>query len=339
MNRTDVEKQLVDVLRRSSLSGSDREIDLGDPLGEQGLGLDSLALVEFVTAVENRFQVELPDEIWTERDKLSIRHCADLILDSGHEVIQPVADHESRHGWQNAIGLSWSKKASSAFRELGTTRALAWMVGRVAVHIADWVYLRQKNYILKATVAKRHIPRKASSLDLDLRQLSADDAVAFDEFCSSVIYVTATSERMNLKTFHKRMEAGHVCLGAWYEDRIVGVDWLTDEGYRCRSTGLYLHWASESCFAMELYEHPAFLEKGIGLALIGYSLALAKERGYREQVTMVLARNVRMLSAAVQLFGYQKVGEIETRRILFKPFSKWSIGGRSGWGGEVLLSP
>ncbi len=338
MNRTDVEREVAEVLRRSSLSGSDRKIALDNAMGAQGLGLDSLALVEFVTAVENRFQIELPDEVWTERDKLSIRYCVDLIMSLGQEVLRPIADYELRQGWQTTIGLSWTEKASSAFREFGTLRALAWIVGRVGLHIADWFYLRQKNYILTAAVREREIPRHAPSMDLDLRAVSRDDSVAFDEFCASIVYRTVTDERMNTQTFHERLDAGYVCLGAWHDNRIVGIDWLTDEGYSCPSTGLDLHWSSESCFAMELYEHPAFLGKGVGLALIGYSLVVAKERGYREQVTMVLARNVRMLSAAVQLFGFERVGEIETTRILFKPFSKWDVGGQSGWGGRVMLT-
>jgi GNAT superfamily N-acetyltransferase/acyl carrier protein len=338
MNRTDIEHELVELLRRSSLSSSDREIGVGDALGQQGFGLDSLALVEFVTAVENRFEIELPEEVWTERDKLSIRYCADLILSSGRQVLRPIADCEPRQRWQSTIGLSWTEKAASARREFGTMRALAWIVGRVGLHIADWFYFREKNYILTAALRERDIPGHASSVDLDLRAVSSDDSAAFDEFCSSIVYRTVTNERMNLQTFHKRLDAGYVCLGAWHDNRIVGIDWLTDEGYGCPSTGLHIHWPSESCYAMELYEHPAFVGKGVGLALIGYSLAVAKERGYREQVTMVLARNVRMLSAAVQLFGFEKVGEIETVRILFKPFSKWDIGGRSGRGGRVMLT-
>jgi GNAT superfamily N-acetyltransferase len=94
--------------------------------------------------------------------------------------------------------------------------------------------------------------------------------------------------------------------------------------------GLHLCWSSESCYAIELHEHPPFLGTGVGLALIGYSLAVAKERGCRERVTMALARNLRMLSAAVQLFSFERVSKIETARMLFKPFSKWDIGGSPG---------
>ena len=50
MNRNQVERDIVQLLRQTALSGSDREIRTLDPLGELGLGLDSLALVQFYWA-------------------------------------------------------------------------------------------------------------------------------------------------------------------------------------------------------------------------------------------------------------------------------------------------
>jgi acyl carrier protein len=338
MNRSEVEREVVAVLRQSSLRGSERQIGLDDALGGQGLGLDSLGLVEFVTALENRFQIELPDDLWTEREKLSIRHCAELIAKSGVTMSLVAQAYEPIPNQRSTIGLSWSEKATSSIRELGIVRGIAWMVGRVGLHIADWFYLRQKNYILTADLTRQSVPRQTSSIDLILREVSADDGRAFGEFCSSVVYRTIANRRMSMELFRKRLSAGYVCLGAWHDDILVGVSWLSDEGYKCAVTGLQLYWPNESCYAMELFEHPEHVSKGVGLALLGYSLAVAKERGYRKQVTMVLSRNVRMLSAAVQLFGFVKVGEINTTRILFKPFSRWNIAGKSGWGGSAMLS-
>jgi len=340
MNRDEVDRELVAVLRRTSLSGSEREIGLEEPLGEQGLGLDSLALVEFVSALENRFQIELPDDVWTERDKLSIRYCSDLILKSGSHVVPNADDaYEPRLSRRNTIGLSWSEKASSAIDELGLVRGMAWIAGHIVLHITDCFYLHQKYYILTAELVQRAVPVHASSVDLVLRELSVDDAPTFREFCSSVVYRTHTANRrMSTALFHERLNSGYLCLGAWHDNRIVGVDWLSVEGYKCPFTGLRLHWPEESCYAMELFEHPEYVGKGVGLALLGYSLAVAKERGYREQITMVIGRNVKMLSAAVQLFGFSRIGEIDTKRILFRPFSRWNVGGRTGRGGRALLS-
>ena len=340
MNRTDIEREAVEVLRRSSLSGSDREVGLDDALGEQGLGLDSLALVEFVTALENRFRIELPDDVWTERDRLSIRYCVDVIMESGHHAVPRTEDdYKPTPSRRSTIGLSWTEKGISAIRELGPVRGVAWIAGHFALHITDLFYLRQKYYILTADLMQPEVPGYEPSVDLVLRELDQEDGPAFGDFCSSVVYRTHTGDRrMTLELFYERLTSGYVCLGAWHDDKLVAVDWLSAEGYKCPFTGLQLHWPDDSCYAMELFEHPGYVGKGVGLALLAYSLTVAKERGYREQATMVIATNVKMLSAAVQLFGFRRVGEIETTRILLKPLSRWNIAGRSGKGGVALLS-
>jgi hypothetical protein len=51
----------------------------------------------------------------------------------------------------------------------------------------------------------------------------------------------------------------------------------------------------------------------------------------------VSAGNLRMLSAAVHLLGFRKIGRIETTWILRRPFSRWQVGERSGWGGTLAL--
>lgn len=338
MNASEVEREIVEVLRRSSLRGSDRQIGLDDALGEQGLGLDSLALVEFITALENRFKVELPDEFWTEREKLSIRHCAELIMQSNVTFSPTAEGYEPVPNQRSTIGLSWSEKAAAAMRELGAIRGIGWILGRLVLHVTDIFYLRQKYHILIFDVEDQPLPSYASSVDLTLRQVTAEDSSAFETFCSAITYRTHTANRiMTMELFRQRLESGYVCLGAWLNDEIVAIDWWSGEGYKCPFTGLRFHWPDDTCYAMELFEHPEHTGKGVGLSLLAFSLATAKERGYRYQVAMVIGKNVKMLSASVQLFGFVKIGEIDTTRVLFKPLSSWQIDGASGRGGSVLL--
>ena len=338
MNMNEVEHEVVEVLRRSALRGSERHVGLDDALGEQGLGLDSLGLVDFVTALENKFQVELPDNLWTERENLSIRYCADLIVKSNATLSRENEVYEPIRNQRNTIGLPWSKKASSAISELGAVRGATWILGHLILHVSDCFYLRQKYYILKFDVAERDLPSYSSSSNLTLREISTEDSDAYSEFCSSIVYRTHTANKtMTMELFRQRLESGYVCLGAWLNGRIVGIDWLSGEGYKCPFTGLLLSWPNETCYAMELFEHPAHTGEGIGLALLAFSLATAKDRGYDSQVTMVIGRNVKMLSAAVQLFGFAKIGEIDTSRVLFKPFSSWKIGYKKGRGGTAVL--
>ena len=86
--QSDVENQVLAVLRDISFIAGDREINLTDPLGDIGVS-DSLALVEFVTAVEVRFQTELPETIWTDREGLTLQRVIDAIAESG-AVIEEV---------------------------------------------------------------------------------------------------------------------------------------------------------------------------------------------------------------------------------------------------------
>jgi len=74
-----VEEEIARVIRDELLLGSERAIPFDEPLGELGVGLDSLALVNLLSGVEAAFGVELDDEIWTERDPLSVNELAEIL--------------------------------------------------------------------------------------------------------------------------------------------------------------------------------------------------------------------------------------------------------------------
>ncbi len=76
---TDVEQireRLHTLLSTAILDGSDRDVPSGAPLGEAGIGLDSLALVQFLTAVEQEFTTEIPLQMWSDVSQLSLDDCA-----------------------------------------------------------------------------------------------------------------------------------------------------------------------------------------------------------------------------------------------------------------------
>jgi acyl carrier protein len=54
--------------------------DSGRPLGEDGLGLDTLALVEFLAAVEKEFGTKVPVDVWSRIDQLTLDDCAEVVL-------------------------------------------------------------------------------------------------------------------------------------------------------------------------------------------------------------------------------------------------------------------
>jgi len=337
MSRSVVEQEMVRILRKSSLGGSDREVAGNIPLGELGLGLDSLGLVQFVTALEKRFRIEFSDDMWTDRGQLTLRHFVDIVLESG-SFVSMVTPEDSQVPFQTSAPLpSIQEKIAEGTEGHGRRREAARAAYRIFSRLVRFFYLRETSYVLAFNLLEQSPPSYPSSLNLNLREASADDAAAFQVFLTSLDYYTADKKKMDTDLFRKRLESGGVCFLALHQDQIVGVDWLTDIGYNCPFTGLKLRWPQGSWYAMELYEHPKYPGRGIGLALLAFSLEEAKKRGFQTQVTMVLSKNVKMLGAAVHLFGFKKIGEIRTRRIFLRPFSSWRMGRQSGRGGVLIL--
>ena len=80
MSILEVQERLTRILRDGPLGGSGRALSLDDPLGEVGLGLDSLALVQFLVAVEREFGIRIALETWSRAEQISIRECAGMIV-------------------------------------------------------------------------------------------------------------------------------------------------------------------------------------------------------------------------------------------------------------------
>jgi acyl carrier protein len=78
--REEVAERLVTVLRETVLDGSDRDIERNEFLGEEGVGLDSLAMVQFLTAVEQQFSVEIPVDVWSRVAQLTLDECAEAVV-------------------------------------------------------------------------------------------------------------------------------------------------------------------------------------------------------------------------------------------------------------------
>lgn len=74
---TDIDKlrmRLRTVLTNRVLGG--REVPEDLPLGGDGVGLDSLALVQFISGVEKELNAEVPIEIWADISRLSLNEVA-----------------------------------------------------------------------------------------------------------------------------------------------------------------------------------------------------------------------------------------------------------------------
>lgn len=328
MNRTEIEAQLLDTLRRTALNGSRRAVGPNEPLGELGVGLDSLALIEFATAVEKRFRVQLPDEMWVERGQLSLGRLSEWL----HQSISPSTFAEADKLQpppvqpDNAEKNTLFKTAPASCQDVGHFRTLGrWLAGAVG-----YLYQHEKWYLLGFKLTEQPLPVFSPAIPVQVLPAALDDSDALHAFWNSFNYETIDGQKMDMRLFKARLESGAVCLAAWHQEQIIGMDWLFTQGYRCPYTRLTFTWPPDTCYGGELWEHAEFHGKGVGMSLLSASLATAQKAGYLRQVTLVKAHNTKMLSAAVQLFGFEKTGEISVNRLLRRPFAIWHKGGKSG---------
>ena len=105
-----VEQEIARIIRDELLLGSEREIPFDQPLGELGVGLDSLALVNLLTAVEAAFQVELSDDIWTERGPLSVNDLAEIVRSTRPAA---AARLRRRRSARRCCTAGWSKSRNA----------------------------------------------------------------------------------------------------------------------------------------------------------------------------------------------------------------------------------
>jgi len=329
MNRSHIEQEVARILRAASLSGSDREISLADPIGELGLGLDSLALVEFVTALEKEFQIPMPDDIWTARGQLTPNHFVEIIAESNPKLLNvessasacvlPQRSNDSLIQYRDKAKRTGSAAVRSAFKALKRLSP------------SDLFY------IVQFKLSERPLPVYSPALKLSLRTASLDDAPALTTFWKSNPHINFNRETLTMELFEKLLASGHTCYAAWLDDEIVGQDWVWDRGFYCRNTGLRLDWPRDTCYADELSEHDRYGGKGIGLALLAFSLGESKKMGYARQVCLVYSRNLAMLNASIQLFNAEIIGSIRSWVTPLLPFSTWKIDGRAGHGGTLIL--
>lgn len=328
---------VIKVLRDSALLGRDRDINTHERLGELGLGLDSLALLQFVLALEKRFGVVIPESIWTERGQLTVQDFVEAVGAAADEPRSPVPEPPPASTSAEAAADTRAVTKAAATPEQGRSPDSASPTVRRVRRLLSFACTRRKLIILEFPLRSLPLPAYTPPLKVELRVASEDDAPALRDFWESCSYATIDRSDMDLALFRRRMEAGDLCLAAWHEGRVVGVDWLFARGYDCPYTGLRLDWPPDTCYGGELSERGDFGGRGVGMALLAFSLAEARRRGHHRQVATVVATNARMLAAAVQIYGFVPSGEIRILRLFGRPRSAWRVRELSGRGGTVVL--
>ena len=167
----EVQHEIERVLREQLLFGSERELPIDSPLGE--LGLDSLALLHLILAVEEMFGVHLPDDLLVRRDPLSMRDLIDMVVATprtrpGSSVVAPsdskrLPPHlrmERLHRWLAARGWLGER--------VRTVATLAW-------HAKRFLFERSEHYVMERRLDEGGEPTIGPPPGVDLRSYTSAD--------------------------------------------------------------------------------------------------------------------------------------------------------------------
>jgi len=333
LTHNELKREVIAVLRKIAAGGSSREIKDSDSFGEFGLGLDSLALLHFITALEHRFSIELPENIWVDRGQLNLKNLVDLIAEAvkGRELIAlDQGELPSKIAPENGHGSKWNKLAAVARRD-GVIPMAAWVAGKAFAESSALLYRKDRYHILSFDLALQSIPVVNAPGGANFLEVGIDDLGSAD----GLWHKSKIREKHRL--FEARLRNGFIGYATWINGRIAGLCWITMLGDHEPQTGLHIKAGEGSCYGLDLEEHPDYRGQGVGLATIAYSMRGARERGCRYLYSVVHEGNERMLGASIQLLGYTTVGEIVTKRYLGRPKSVCVLGGRAVKGKVLLL--
>jgi GNAT superfamily N-acetyltransferase/acyl carrier protein len=299
--------EVARIVVRATGIDAGRALSPEEPLA--ALGLDSLALVNAVAAVETAYACELPDALWEDRGGISIASIAGALGEtSAHEVRAPGVVPAPTAGEQP--GISRMERIFSRLERHGVPgRVVAGSLhsGMIAAH---WARSSQPCLLL------------ARDLAADLPDIPPPAGVtiapydgASDEPLAG-IWTTTQAARMRAH-LRRRMESGIICLAAWEDGRIVAYDLIGPTGSEDVTA------SNGTCLGLNLYERREARGRGIGLALLAASLPYTRELGFTRQATIVLERNRPMIAAATQILGFSVTGHAERTELVGRVRWSW----------------
>jgi acyl carrier protein/GNAT superfamily N-acetyltransferase len=316
MSTDTAEQELVRIVREELLLGSERELALDAPLGELGVGLDSLALVNLLTRIENAFGVELPDDVWTARGPLTLADLAELV------AARPAAPTPVG-GRAPALLQGRMERAEHTLRRWGVLGRTAWAGLRVAVPVRRFLFTRDGHVLLERRLDDEAFEPPTG---LVLRPFEPGDEERLAGLWAPF------NERSGRRGLDRALRAGATAIVAVEDGQVVGIDLYSGEGDREVRVG-----RAGACLGFYLAEAPAVRGRGVGLALIAYSFERARGDGFHTQLTYVREDNTAMLAAATQLLGFRPIGTARRTHVLGLTRWTWELGGRRGSGRKLVL--
>jgi acyl carrier protein len=312
---------ILRIVREELLFGSERSIPVDAPLGELGVGLDSLALVRLLTAVEATFGIDVPDDVWTARGPLSVDDLAEVVAAAPkREAALPPAAAEG------PVLRGRMERVEHALAGGGPARRGAWAAVRMLAPVKQFAFAHSRNLVLERRLDDAELPEIEPPPGIVVRLYAPGDQAGLDGLWPSF---TARHGRNYLR---RSLRKGVIVLVAAEEKRIVALDLLSPAGEEEVEIA-----CGDACYGYWLAEAPAARGRGIGLSLLAYSLRFARERGFRTQLTYVAETDTLMLAAATQLLGFRPIGTARRLRVLGLTGWSWEVDGRRGRGRRLVL--
>jgi acyl carrier protein/GNAT superfamily N-acetyltransferase len=321
VRREAAQEEILRILREEVLLGSERSIPLDAPLGELGLGLDSLGLVKLLTAVEATFAIDLPDDIWIARGPLSLADVADLVAAAPErEAPAPVEVRAL------SVIRGRMERAEHALAGGGVAHRAALVVLRMLAPVKKFAFAYSRNFVLERRLDDITTAPIEAPPGIDLRRYAPGDESRLAGLWPPF------AERHGRRFLGQSLREGAIALVAANGSRIVALDLLSGNGGEEVEVE-----QPDACFGYWLTEAPTARGRGIGLALVAYSLLVARECGFRAQLTWVAEDNTAMLAAATQLLGFRSIGTASRLRLLGLTRWSWDVRGRRGRGRQLVL--
>jgi acyl carrier protein/GNAT superfamily N-acetyltransferase len=321
VTREAAQQEILRILREEVLLGSDRSIQLDAPLGELGLGLDSLGLVKLLTAVEAAFAVDLPDDIWVARGPLSIADLAELVAAAPETQARAPADVHAP-----SVVRGRMERAEHALAGGGVAQRSAWVALRMLAPVKQFAFGYSRNLVLERRLDDLTRASIEPPPGIDLRRYEPGDVGRLAGLWP------AFAERHGRRFLRRSLWEGAIALVAAEGSRIVALDLLSGTGEEEVEVE-----QPNACFGYWLTEAPTARGRGIGLALVAYSLLVARESGFRTQLTWVAEDNAAMLAAATQLLGFHSIGTASRLRLPGYTRWSWDLRDRRGRGRRLVL--
>ena len=309
MTRDEAERLVVATMRERVFGGGEHDFTWDNTLGE--LGLDSLAVVLLVSGLESAIGEMFPVEFWEGRSTIAI-------VDFVDEVERLARERSGRHVATPVVDV-----VKSARPRLGHRGPVAQLRRQVGV-IVRWVFSR-----LDAVLVERElvdIPEPTPPSGVNLRR-----ATAADESALAGLWGPG---RQHVKTvqFRTRLATGYTCVAAFYEGRIVAMDWLNERdplGHVAALPG--------TCLGVDMHRRGDQGGRDVGRSLLTYSLQVARESGYRRKAAYVEVGNVRMLAATIGVLGYASFGTARRTTVLGRVRWSWAVRGVEGRSTTLVL--